>query len=148
MNQCELYQDTIGSSAMKLVLDGEPFKLLLLTGFWHKKTKKPVANQYFTNCMNKFLQITLLAALGGLYACETAPPVQEMSDARQAIAVAKEAGAAEHAAFHLKAAEDYLASAETNLGERAYNQARRDAKQAKMKALDALKASEKPEDPR
>jgi len=90
----------------------------------------------------------LLGAFCGLYACETAPPVQEMSDARQAIAVAKEAGAAEYAAFHLKAAEDYLASAETKLGERAYNQARRDAKQAKMKALDALKATEKPDDPR
>ena len=74
--------------------------------------------------------------------CETAPPVQEMSDARQAIAVAKEAGAANLAAFHLRAAEQYLASAEEKLGEKAYGQARRDAKQAKMKALDALKASE------
>ena len=70
-----------------------------------------------------------------------------MSDARQAIAVAREAGAAEHAAFHLKQAEDYLASAETLLGERAYSQARRDAKQAKIKAMDALKASEAPENP-
>lgn len=75
-------------------------------------------------------------------ACETAPPVQEMSDARQAIAVAKEAGAAEHAAFHLKAAEDYLESAQQALNDRSYFEARRDAKQAKMKALDALKASE------
>ena len=96
--------------------------------------------------MKKLLQIGVFAALIGLSACETAPPVQEMSDARQAIAVAKKAGAAEHAAFHLKAAEDYLASAEALLGDRAYNQARRDAKQAKVKALDALKASEKPAD--
>jgi hypothetical protein len=95
--------------------------------------------------MKKLLQIGLVAALCCLSACETAPPVQEMSDARQAIAVAKEAGAAERAAFHLKAAEDYLASAEALLGERAYNQARRDAKQAKIKALDALKASEVPD---
>ena len=79
-------------------------------------------------------------------ACETAPPVQEMSDARQAIAVAKEAGAAEHAAFHLKAAEDYLDSAERALNDRNYSEARRDAKQAKMKALDALKASESSQD--
>jgi hypothetical protein len=97
--------------------------------------------------MKKFLQIGLLATLCGLTACETAPPVQEMSDARQAIAVAREAGAAEYAAFHLKAAEDYLASAETSLGARAYHQARRDAKQAKIKALDALKASEESEAP-
>ena len=84
----------------------------------------------------------LVATVLWLGACETAPPVQEMSDARQAIAVAKEAGAEELAAFHLKAAEDYLASAEEALNQRAYSEARRDAKQAKMKALDALKASE------
>jgi hypothetical protein len=84
----------------------------------------------------------LLAVLLSFTACETAPPVQEMSDARQAIAVAKEAGAAERAAFHLKAAEDYLESAERALNDHAYSEARRDAKQAKMKALDALKATE------
>ena len=84
----------------------------------------------------------LLSVLLYVAACETAPPVQEMSDALQAIAVAKEAGAEEHAAFHLKAAEDYLESAQQALNERAYSEARRDAKQAKMKALDALKASE------
>ncbi len=101
-----------------------------------------VADQYFTARLKKTLQVWLLAAVCGLSACETTPPVQEMSDARQAIAVAKEAGAAELAAIHLRAAENYLASAEQKLGERAYSQARRDAKQAKMKALDALKASE------
>lgn len=92
--------------------------------------------------MKIILQIALLMAFCGLVACETTPPVQEMSDARQAIAVAKEAGAADHAAFHLKAAEKYLASAEAKLGEQAYSQARSDAKQAKIKALDALKAAE------
>ena len=102
-----------------------------------------MAIQYFTARLKKTLQVGLLAAICSLTACETTPPVQEMSDARQAIAVAKEAGAAELAAFHLRAAEKYLASAEERLGERAYNQARRDAKQAKMKALDALNASEK-----
>ena len=70
-----------------------------------------------------------------------------MSDARQAIAVAREAGAAELAAFHLNAAEKYLASAEEKLSERAFGQARHDAKQAKMKALDALKESEKLSEP-
>lgn len=84
----------------------------------------------------------LVSTLLYLAACETAPPVQEMSDARQAIAVAIEAGAEERAAFHLKAAEDYLESAQQALNEHAYSEARRDAKQAKMKALDALKASE------
>lgn len=91
---------------------------------------------------NTILKGLLLSVLLSVSACEIAPPVQEMSDARQAIAVAKEAGAAEHAAFHLKAAEDYLESAQQALNDRAYSEARRDAKQAKMKALDALKASE------
>ena len=93
-----------------------------------------------------FLKSVVLTVLLSITACETAPPVQEMSDARQAIAVAKEAGAAERAAFHLKAAEDYLESAEAALNERSYSEARRDAKQAKIKALDALKASELPTD--
>jgi hypothetical protein len=106
-----------------------------------------VTNQYFTSNLKKTLQVWLLAAFLGLVACETAPPVQEMSDARQAIAVAREAGAAELAVFHLKAAEKYLASAEKKLSERAFGQARRDAKQAKMKALDALKESEKLSEP-
>ncbi len=92
--------------------------------------------------LTSLVQAVLIAAIALMYGCETAPPVQEMSDARQAIAVAKEAGAAENAAIHLRAAEDYLQSAQQKLNDRKYSQARRDAKQAKMKALDALKASE------
>ena len=96
----------------------------------------------FNRFLKGLLQTALLAGLLSLSACETAPPVQEMSDARQAIAVAKEAGAADKAAFHLKAAEDYLESAEKALNDHEYSEARYDAKQAKAKALDALKASE------
>ena len=77
-----------------------------------------------------------------LSACETTPPAQEMSDARQAIAVAREAGAAEYAAFHLKAAEDYLENARLALNNGEYAVARRNAKHAKMKALDALHEAE------
>lgn len=87
------------------------------------------------------LPVLALAYVCGLAACETTPPVQEMSDARQAIAVARKAGAADVAAIHLTAAEEYLATAEEKLGERAYHQARRSANQAKMKALDALNAT-------
>jgi len=61
--------------------------------------------QYTPKQLRKNLQIALLATLCCLGGCETVPPVQEMSDARQAIAAAKEAGATERAAFHLKAAE-------------------------------------------
>ena len=80
--------------------------------------------------------------LFSLMACETTPPAQEMSDARQAIAVAREAGAAEHAAFHLKAAEDYLESAKQALNDGEYSEARRNAKHAKAKAIDALRETE------
>ncbi len=88
------------------------------------------------------LGIALLLALA---ACGSGPPVQEMSDARQAIAVAREAGAAARAAEDLSAAEAYLESAQKSLSERAYNDARRDALKAKLKALDALAATERPE---
>ena len=91
--------------------------------------------------------VALLALTGLIGACESTPPVQEMSDARQAIAVAKEAGAEEYAASDLSAAEDLLASAQVKLVERSYNLARRDATQAKKKALAALKTSEQQNPP-
>ena len=82
--------------------------------------------------------------------CQSSPPVQEMSDARQAIAVARDAGAEQYAVETLRAAEAFLDSAQRNLSERAYAQARRDALQAKSKALEALAATETsdPDEPR
>ena len=82
----------------------------------------------------------LVAAL--LTACQTAPPVQEMSDARQAIAVARQAGAAQHAVEPLREAERFLVDAQRNLTERAFGQARRNAVAAKNKALEALTVAE------
>jgi len=93
-----------------------------------------------------FLRSVLLATLLMVAACQTAPPVQEMSDARQAIMVAKEAGAAEHAAADLREAENYLHSAEGSLSARNYATARRDAVQAKAKAIEALRRSEAMQD--
>ena len=89
------------------------------------------------------LLMLLLLGAGG---CSTAPPVQEMSDARQAIAVAKEAGAAEFAAVELDEAEAFLHSAQKKLSERSYSPARRDALLAKDKALDALALAESVDD--
>ena len=88
------------------------------------------------------LSLLLIAVAVGLEACETAAPVQEMSDARVAIAAARKAGAAELAAQDLKSAEDYLASAEQMLNERDYEQARDHARNAKRMAWDATKASD------
>ena len=87
----------------------------------------------------------MLALFVLLAACQTGPPVQEMSDARMAIAVAKEAGAEQHAAEQLKTAEEYLEKAEQRLSEKAYSQARRDALHAKQSAMEALSLVEGPE---
>ena len=100
-------------------------------------------NNVYSIRLTSLLQGVLLAAALFVSGCETAPPVQEMSDARQAIAVAREAGAEELATIYLKAAEFYLKSAEEKLNNQQFSQARSDAKQAKMKALDALRFAEK-----
>jgi len=84
----------------------------------------------------------VLAAVLAVAACQISPPVQEMSDARQAITAAREAGAAEHAADELDAAVEFLNSAEQYLKHHSFTFARRDAIAAKSKALDALKLSE------
>ncbi|MDJ0812578.1 MAG: DUF4398 domain-containing protein [Woeseiaceae bacterium] len=88
-----------------------------------------------------FLRGILIAALFVLAACETMP-VQEMSDARQAISAAREAGAEEHAAEQLLAAESALESAEESLSTRNYGVARQEAMAAKTAAIDALRLSE------
>ena len=90
----------------------------------------------------------IAATLSIVAACQTAP-VQEMSDARQAIAAAQDAGAETYAAGDLRMAVGFLQSAETHLSNHAYDRARRDAVQAKEKALSALQRTEttRPENP-
>ena len=90
--------------------------------------------------MSYFLRAAALAGLLVLAGCQSAP-VQEMSDARQAISVAKKAGAEELAPQDLQTAMDYLDSAESFINERRYDKARRDAVSAKASALDALRVS-------
>ena len=90
--------------------------------------------------MSYFLRVILLAALLALAGCQSAP-VQEMSDARQAITVAKKAGAEDLAPNDLKAAMDYLESAEGFINQRRYDMARSEAVNAKASALDALRLS-------
>ncbi len=81
-----------------------------------------------------------------LAGCETAPPVQEMSDARQAITVAREAGAADLAAAELAEAEEFLQNAELRLDRQQYREARNAALEAKLRAQKALKLSEASKD--
>ena len=59
-----------------------------------------------------------------------------------AIAVAREAGAAQLAPNHLRAAESLLNTAQRNLSERAYTQARNNAIEAKNRAFEALTNAE------
>ena len=77
----------------------------------------------------------------GLAACAGAP-VQEMSNARQAIKAAREAtGTSVTAPASLIEAEALLIRAEDSLQKRAYKEARRDAIAARGKAAEALSSS-------
>jgi hypothetical protein len=89
--------------------------------------------------MNRFLIVFFCAVV--LSACVTSPPVQEMSDARQAIAAAEAAGAQRLAPESLEAARDYLNEAERFLQEEAFGPARTNAVRARNRAMAALRAS-------
>ena len=102
----------------------------------------PIITPISAICAGRTVRLAIASAMLILAACSSGPPVQEMSDARQAIAVAREAGASEHAPTDLRAAEDYLDSALRNLSKKAYGQARIDALEAKNKALEALETTE------
>ncbi len=80
----------------------------------------------------------LVIAIMLLAACASGPPVQEMSDARQAIAAVEDVEENEHAAKLLAQARALLQSAETKLRRQAYNGAKVDAVEARRKALEAL----------
>jgi PBP1b-binding outer membrane lipoprotein LpoB len=83
--------------------------------------------------------LTLIALL--LAGCVMSPPVQEMSDARQAINAAEQADAGRVAADTLAAARRFLAEAEQQIQEQAYGPARMNAVRAKNRAVLALSSS-------
>lgn len=87
------------------------------------------------------LQITRwgfgLAALVLLAACAGAP-VQEMSDARQAVAAAEQTLAGKPASSTLDSARQYLQAAQTALDAGDYSTARQDAALARQLALRAM----------
>lgn len=85
--------------------------------------------------------VRLLAFVAGflcLAGCASGPPVQEMSDARQAIAAARGAGATEAASPDLYAAQAAIARAESHLQAQEFVRARYAALEAKRHAADAL----------
>jgi hypothetical protein len=89
-----------------------------------------------------FLISTVAVALFAMVAGCESMPVQEMSDARQAIMAARDAGAEQYASEQLLAAEASLHSAEEYLNRRNYGVARREAVEAKSLAIQALHRSE------
>jgi len=83
--------------------------------------------------------IVLAAAV--LSACALDPPVEEMSDARQAIAAAEQAEADRFARDAISEARRYLAQAEADLIAQAFGPARTKALHAKDRAVRALRES-------
>jgi hypothetical protein len=85
--------------------------------------------------------LSLLATVAALAACVSAPPVQEMSDARQAINAAIEANAPRFAPESLGDARRFLEEAEQQIQQEAYGPARMNAVRAKNRASQALRSS-------
>lgn len=86
----------------------------------------------------KTITITLLAFSAYLLsACVTAPPVQEMSDARQAIQAAEAVGASTKAPVPYTEAQENIEKAESALQSGDYSTAREQALRAKGNALKA-----------
>jgi hypothetical protein len=85
----------------------------------------------------------LVALLCGLLAAGCAgAPAQQMSDARQAIRAAEQAGAGQHAPELLAEAQQLVDRARVNLEKGEYRQARDDAELARTKAIEARRRSE------
>ena len=93
----------------------------------------------------KMIRVPATIGILLLAACVTAPPVQEMSDARQAIAAAEEADAERVAADTLADARRFLAEAERQIQEQAYGPARMNAVRAKNRAVLALRSTQEPD---
>jgi len=69
-------------------------------------------------------------------------PLQQMSDARQAIRAAERAGAGQHAPDLLEEARKLVERARTNMHAGEYRLARDDAEQAREKAMEARRIAE------
>jgi hypothetical protein len=88
-----------------------------------------------------FRALLTLSAFG-VAGCVSAPPVQEMSDARQAIRAAEQADAGRVAGDTLADARKFLEEAERQIQEGAYGPARMNAVRAKNRAVQALRSTQ------
>jgi Domain of unknown function (DUF4398) len=93
--------------------------------------------------VNPRFAAAFLAALMlfGLAAC-AGIPAQEMSNARQAIRAAQEAGAARAAPGEIEKAQEYLSRAEASMHMRLFRQAKDEASEARRIARAALQAAQ------
>ncbi len=93
-----------------------------------------------TGYITKLSAIIILMLLLGA-GCASAPPVQEMSDARQAIQAARDAEARRHAPISFGEAERLLEQATRLIERKEYREAKKTALEAKRMALKARHAS-------
>jgi outer membrane murein-binding lipoprotein Lpp len=86
--------------------------------------------------------IAIVIGVACLMGCSSGPPVQQMSDARQAIAAARGAGVTEANSPDLYAAQAAIVRAQKHLELQEYTRARLAADQAKRHAAAALASAE------
>jgi len=86
--------------------------------------------------------ILFLSTLVFIQSCATNPPVQEMSNARQALSAAREANAERYAEEHFKKAQELLEEARSNIENGDYYTARYLALEAKNAAIQARQDSQ------
>jgi hypothetical protein len=99
----------------------------------------PAPNSILTSILRGFL----LAVAIFLGACAGAP-VQEMSDARQAIRAAEAAGAEKKASVEMTQARELIKAAEEDIRQGDYRQAREHARLSRETAIEARRLAEGP----
>lgn len=87
------------------------------------------------------MRLTIAACVLALLSACASAPVQEMSDARQAIRAAQAAGAAEKAPEPLRRAQALVDEAQRRLQRHDYREAERNALEAHAEAVRALDAA-------
>jgi hypothetical protein len=100
--------------------------------------------RYMKVCLStsrSFVKLAAALLLSLLVACGSAP-VQEMSEARQALEAARVAGAEQHAATSYAKAKALLKTAEELLNERHFRRARENAAMARDEAIQARETAQ------
>lgn len=105
-----------------------------------QKVKVKVVKAQTINCTCKFGISILSSSL--IFGCATAPPTQEMSDARQSVEAAENIGAEEHAPIALDSAQLLLSKAQDDMQAGEFEEAQIDALAAREAARQAVAISQ------